>query len=367
MIKEYKMKYIINIIYCSFLIFAIEACQPKMETVSLPVCPFNLDSSKQVNWQIIDTEYLMSYPESMILTDKYLIIQDRRAVDYLFHAINRSNDSLDFEFVRRGNGPHEYLDATLNPYWDQEEKTISFFDPIKRTYLSFQESPTDSNSKTSYKFIDKKEVLLKSEYLREMFTCGGGYILMGEHGFFDENRFVVLDNNLRIIEKSGSYPNVRNLLTNPDEDFRKMFFASSFFKVSPDKKKAAFATYKGSLLQFFDLSNFKDSIINIKTVQSEYPIKKEQITPEHEGWVYGFEDVYVTNDFIYAIYNGETAEDNPMLGKHIVVFNWEGEFCKSYQLDLNLRCLAVDEDKKEIYVVACMDGSDFFLARINLI
>lgn len=366
MLKECKMKYITHIIYCSLLIFAIEACQPKMERASLPVCSFNLDSSKQVDWKIIETDYLMSYPESMILTDKYLIIQDRKATDCLFHVINRSNDSLDFEFVRRGNGPYEFLDATLNPCWNQDEKIVSFFDPAKKAYFSFQETLIDSSSKISFKPIDKKEVLLGAEYVREMFICDRGYILMGEHGLFDKNRFMVLDNKLQMIGKYGSYPNVQNLLTNPEEDFRKMFFASSFFKISPNKTKAVFATYRGALLQLFDLSNFKDSIENFKSIQSEYPIKKEQISSEHEGWVYGFEDVYVTNDFIYAIYNGETAEDNPMLGKYIVVLNWKGELCKSYRLNLNLRCLAVDENNREIYVVACTDESDFFLARIAL-
>lgn len=347
------------------LLFTIEACKPKIETASLPVQHFNLDSSKQIRWQVLDTDYLMSYPESMILTDNHLIIQDRKALDYLFHAINRSNGSLDFEFARRGNGPDEFLDVTLNPYWSQEQKTLSFFDPVKRTFFSFQEVLADSCSKESFSLIYRKEILLEPEYVREMLVSDGGYVLVGEHGIFDKKRFIVLDNDLQTIGSFGKYPTVRNLLTNPETDLRTMLFASSFFKVSPDRQKAVFATYKGALLQFFDLSNCKDSIVNIRSIQSQYPIKKEQISPEHDGWVYGFEDVYVTNNFIYAIYNGETAEDNPMLGKFIVVFNWEGEFCKSYHLDLNLRCLAVDEEKNEIYIVA-IDCGDFFLARINL-
>ena len=354
------------IYYFVLLLLTLGACQTKTETVSLPVEPFNLDSSKQVRWHVIDTDYLMSYPESMILTDNHLIIQDRKAVDFLFHAINRNNGSLDFEFARRGNGPDEFLDATLNPCWNQDQNVVSFFDPVKKVSLSFQETSVDTCSKDHFKFIERKKVPLEVEYVREMFNCGEDYILMGEHGIFDKERFVVLNNSLQIVGKHGHYPNVQSLLTNPDRDFHTMLFASSFFKVSPDQKKAIFATYKGALLQFFDLSNIKDSIVNSKSIQSEYPIKKEQIKPDHDGWVYGFEDVYVTNDFIYAIYNGETAEDNPMLGKSILIFNWKGELCKSYYLDLNLRCLAVDEEKQEIYVVACKDGSDFFLACIDL-
>lgn len=360
------MKRIIDIIYCCLLLFIIGACHPKMKTETLPIQSFNLDSSKLVPWKMIETEYLMSYPESMILTDSHLIIQDRRSIDYLFHAINRSNGSLDFEFVRKGNGPNEYLDATLNPYWNNDKNMLSFYDPVNRSFFSFQVDMVDFYSWAPTKFIDAKKVFLGSEYVREMFACNGGYILMGEHGIFDNHRFIVLDNNMEIVGKSGNYPNVRDLLTNPDQDFRSMFFASSFFKVSPDQKKAIFATYKGALLQLFDLSSCKDSIVNFKSIQLEYPIKKEQITSDHDGWVYGFEDVYVTNNFVYAIYNGETAIDNPMFGKFVLVFNWEGKLCKSFKLDLNLRCLAVDEVENIIYLVACKEDSDFFLIQIDL-
>ena len=360
------MKYVINIICCFLLLFILEACRHNLVSPSLPVQPFNLDSCKSVRWQEIDTEYLMSFPESMILTDDHLIIQDRKAMNYLFHAINRSSGSLDFEFVKRGNGPNEFLDATFNPFWNVDQKVVTFFDPVKKMLNSFKELSSDSCSKEHFMFLDKKEVLFKSEYVREMFVCNCGYILIGEHGLFDQNRFIILDEELQIMEKFGNYPNVRNLLTDPDKDFCRMFFDTALFKLSPDRKKAVFATYKGALLQFFDLTHCKDSIVNIKSIQSEFPIKKEQISPDHEGWVYGFEDVYVTNDFIYAIYNGETAVDNPMLGKIIIVFDWKGELCKSYRLDINLRCLAVDEDKKIIYVAACKDEGDFFLACIDL-
>lgn len=360
------MKHIINFVYCCLLLLIVEACQHITKSSSLPVQPFNLDSSKSVSWRVMETEYLLSFPESMILTDSHLIIQDRKSINYLFHAINRSNGSLDFEFAKRGNGPSEFMDATFNSYWDPAQKTVTFFDPAQKTLYSFKEHSNDSRSKARFVFFDKKEVAFDSEYIRDMSVCNCGYILMGEHSFFDQNRFIVLDEKLQTIGKSGNYPNVRDLLSDPDKDSRTMLFNTAFFKISPDKTKAVFATYKGALLQFFDLTHCEDSIVDIKSIQPERPIKKEQISPDHEGWVYGFEDVYVTDDFIYAIYNGETAEDNPMLGKTIIILNWKGELCKSYRSDLNLRSLAVDEDKKMIYVVACKDGGDFFLANMDM-
>lgn len=92
--------------------------------------------------------------------------------------------------------------------------------------------------------------------------------------------------------------------------------------------------------------------------QLEVPIKSRNLK-EHEGWVYGFEDVSVTDSAVYAIYNGETAEENPLLGK-ILVFDWQGNLQKIYQLDLNLRCLTIDERRHCIYAVVVYTEEDGF-------
>lgn len=358
------MKYINNILVLFLLLSIVSSCQHKMniEMMTLPVEPFDLDSSQSLSWEIMDTEYLLSYPENMILTDNHLIIQDRKAVNHLFHVISRNDSILNFEFAKKGNAPQEFLDATLNPHWNQEKKIITFYDPLKKKLFSFQKQNVKIDSIPLFAFLDTKNIYLKSEYIREIFPCNDGYLLMGEHGMFDKNRFLLLDDDLHLIKACGDYPNVKPLLTNPEQDFRKMIFGLSFFKISPNGKKAIFATYKGALLQFFDLSHCRNSIVTIKTIQSEYPINKRQISPDHEGWVYGFEDVYVTDSYIYAIYNGQTAVDNPGMGKYILVFNWNGELCNKYQSDMNLRCLAVDETKKIIYAVAYAEDSDFFVA-----
>lgn len=366
-IKRYhRMKFLLYFI-CYCLLFLVVSCQQrKVPMQPLAVQPFEADSALSVDWQEMETDYLLSYPENIILTDSHLIIQDRRATDYLFHAINRNDGSLDFEFARRGNGPQEFIDATLNSYWDSERQMISFYDPGKRTLFYFQKQGIEYVLNDCFAFSRQKKIQLESEYVREVFVCDSDYILMGEHGAFDEKRFLVLNNDLQIINRCEDYPNIKDLLSNPAEDLRKILYGFSFFKISPNGEKAVFATYRGALLQFFDLNNYRDSIRNIRSYQLEYPIKKEQITEEHDGWVYGFEDVYVTNDFVYAIYNGETAEDNPMFGKYILVFNWEGKLCKSYQLNLSLRCLAVDEKLGVIYVVACTENTDFFIACIHV-
>lgn len=184
-----------------------------------------------------------------------------------------------------------------------------------------------------------------------MVNCGNYYLATGVNGRFVDNRFLVLDTLGNVKTAIGNYPEILpDLLVKPEEDMQTILFNTALFRRSPDKQKAVFASYKGALLEFLDLSALPDSV-PVKSVQLERPKKKEQITREHEGWVYGFEDVYVTNKNVYVIYNGETAVDNPELGRYILKYNWDGNLLHQYKFDMGLRSLAVDEATGTIFFV----------------
>lgn len=357
--KQQRMK----CVYILLFILIVGSCQRKND-VDIPISPVDLNTAIYTSYQKIETDYLFSYPESMILDGKHLIVQDRKSTDYLFHSIDLESDSLVSEFGIRGNGPGEYSDITLNPHWNEYRKSISFFDANKRSIYSYKK---DNNS---FRFISNFSLTnvpnLENEYFRELFDCGDYYLALGKHGIFDENRFAVLDSTYHIINKLGKYPEISDLLIEPQKNLGQILFSSSFFKISPNRNKAVFASYRGALLQFYDLSEMPDSIHNIKSIQLEVPIKKEQISVEHDGWVYGFEDIYVTDNYIYAIYNGQTAEENPLLGKHILVYNWKGELGRIYRLDINLRSLIADESNKCIYAIGYTEDDNFFLTKIEM-
>jgi hypothetical protein len=113
-------------------------------------------------------------------------------------------------------------------------------------------------------------------------------------------------------------------------------------------------------MEIFNIEELPERIHKVKSLLLTKPMKngKENI--------YGFEDVYVTDKYIYALHNGKTAKENPYLSQSIKVFDWEGNPVVKYNLGIDMRCLAVDEDKNIIYAVAYNDEDGFFLIRTDV-
>lgn len=81
---------------------------------------------------------------------------------------------------------------------------------------------------------------------------------------------------------------------------------------------------------------------------------------------FGFEDIFVTDKYIYALYNGKNSVENEYFAKDIFVFNWDGTPKIKLLSDLYLKCLCVDEKTKEIFAVGYDQERSFFLVKTQL-
>ena len=318
------------------------SCVELPHTNDVPVVSIDFTEIDTLSLRKLNSDnYLASYPEAMLLVDNELIVQDRRSMPFLFHKIGKDGVN---EFVELGNGPEDYLDTNLNPFVEGEGK-IGFYDPIKRKISLLKE-------KNGTYRIDKSIKINNIEgQVRESIGCGSFYLLTGLQGDFSTNRFIIVDSVGHIVSKNGGYPSINpSLFNNPSEDIVKLLHIASFLRISPDKQKVVFASYHGALIQFFDLSFFPDSLRAIRSLQLNIPMKHSQISKTHAGWVYGFEDVFATDNYVYAIFNGQTAYENPGFGHRILVFDWLGSLKKTYFSQLGIRSLAVDEDANLFYL-----------------
>lgn len=114
------------------------------------------------------------------------------------------------------------------------------------------------------------------ENIRELVNCGNYYLATGVNGRFVDNRFLVLDTLGNVKTAIGNYPEILpDLLVKPEEDMQTILFNTALFRRSSDKQKAVFASYKGALLEFLDLSALPDSV-PVKSVQLERPKRKNR-------------------------------------------------------------------------------------------
>lgn len=325
------------------VLFFVSSCQKKVtnyigvETLTLKDC------EEIVYKEIILDDLLLSYPTGMFFINGELVVKDEKGHQTLFHMITKEGETVQ-EFLKQGNGPEEYITSNFNSQLS-EDGILDMFDSSRKNIVSFKIKDG------IFQFSGIRSIAKVKEFVLEAIDYGDYILAMGANGRFQKNRFLVLDTLGNVIRAMGDYPEIQpELLDEPKEDLQTILFHTSFFRMAPDKKKAVFASYKGALMQFLDLSALPDSVL-IRSIQLEKPKKKEQITREHDGWVYGFEDIYVTNDHVYAIYNGETAIENPEFGRYLLKYDWKGNLLKQYKLDVGIRCLAVDETNKIIYFV----------------
>lgn len=324
----------------------------------IPVTPIDLSQCKTISSKdSFINDYLLSYPTSMFVDDEHIIIKDEKGHKFLFHVLDKKGNIIQ-EFLTKGNGSEEYAFSNFNAQMD-DDGGLEVFDSARKRIISFHKQGD------KYRFLSSNTVNTDSEYVMEAITCGDYVLAMGMNGLLNDNRCIVLDKQGKVINVLGDYPEISpELLDNPEKDLAVILNHTPIYRVSPNQQKMVFASYKGSLVEFFDLSLLPDSIV-YKSIQLEIPIDKTQKTSGYEGWIYGFEDAFVTDNFVYFVYNGQTALDNPGFGEYILKYNWEGSLLEKYKFDVGIRSLAVDERNGILYYIGYVDDElKLFTARI---
>ena len=79
----------------------------------------------------------------------------------------------------------------------------------------------------------------------------------------------------------------------------------------------------------------------------------------------GFENLYVTNRYIYLLLNGKTARDKPF-SNEVLVMDWNGTIVNKYQLNCFVKSIAVDEKNEIMYAITCGLDEDAKIVSFNL-
>ncbi|MEN6455651.1 MAG: BF3164 family lipoprotein, partial [Prolixibacteraceae bacterium] len=73
----------------------------------------------------------------------------------------------------------------------------------------------------------------------------------------------------------------------------------------------------------------------------------------------GFITAAVTEKFVYALYSGKVMDrrtleslSDAFLSKYVYVFDWQGRLVKRYQLDQEVRSIAVNANDEALYAAS---------------
>lgn len=336
------------------LIVLFSCSESKVPSVEITDVAWDILDS--VEFESFDEDILIPYPISMFITDSLIIIQDYQGGKDFFYALDRFNGAQVMTFAHKGRGNEEVISTSINYLLSDASDTVWIYDDTRKRLMEFNIRGRNVvlNSKQTIVDIEKHS----KGWVKDIYQIkDNAFFSMGCSGVFDDNRFLISEgNNHTACVKN---PNMDRYLSEKDK-LSDLFYGPSFFKVNKRNKKAAFGTYKGGLLQIFDLAKLPREIVTDTTLLLCAPFEG---TDNQREIRFGFEDVFVTDKYIYALYNGKTNAENEYFAKDILVFNWDGTPKIRLLSDIYLKCLCVDERAKEIFAIGFNHERGFFLVK----
>ena len=208
--------------------------------------------------------------------------------------------------------------------------------------------------------INKKVEYENRGLIRLIKTAFNQYIALNRGGE-GESMFILADSTGKTINTFFEYP-----YKNKDErerfDNRTRFFAyQGSIATNPSKTKFAYAAYYGDLIHFYSIGN--NTIQSIAKIENEYPLYNGRNSTIQGGvmrgvmfspeCLSGYINIYATEQFVYALFNGTKLEDRKFdEGSILRIFDWNGNLIKVYDLDIPSNFLCISDDDSKIWTIA---------------
>lgn len=303
----------------------------------------------------------MASPYNIHVKNDLLIIEDIK-LDQFIHFI----DSKEMSFIKsegkKGKGPGEII-TTFGKvgffgdhFWFYDDKLAKYVGyNIDSTLHYSNYVPINNEIK-----IDPELFLSHVDWLSKNEIIGYG---------FHEDKFKYTIINI----KNDSIYRVGDLPPNPDNIpnlIHKQVY-NGYFAVNPSDKKIAFASNKTDLVEIYDLATNKT--LRLKSKNGFNPMF--DIVDRGDGFLImglrgetriAYKFIAISRNRIYCLFSGQTMDESfNEQNASIHVFNWEGDFEKTIQLDRSAKSIAVDEDDHFLYSVIDTEIPTILKYRLN--
>lgn len=283
----------------------------------------------------------------MIYKDSILIVgnRDNSEITYL-EMYNMNTDSLISSYFLKGRGPGELLSAQFS--LDEDFIIVKDFQKKQVAFIPLELALTDSSfvpHLVDYKFKTQSIRLTKD---------GNGMLALNPYGYYDPvnkvgnedaSRFVIWDFNNPVTMAQYKYDvfNMTGISVQTNYDRDRVFFASW--------TSATVEIYDGNL-------NLLKRTVGPDRFELKYMVDETSIDFLGETPV-TYYDSCTTKEKVFLIYYGESLNAGTKMQEwrpYIFVFDWDGNFEKSYKLDRYSYCITASQDDKVIYATAYDDN-----------
>ncbi len=287
-------------------------------------------------------------PTGFDVLNSGLLIIESRLDSNKFKIFDLDNYQLMTSFGKGGNGPDEFSQI-IQPFVSTTRKDrVQIFDwsnkRIDRYNIGYEMNQLTYSKSGEFTLPPQLMLSQKSLFINDTTIISSGGLTNGLISFTNTNN------------DSSEYFNPLNYDLDKLEVREKGYLFESDIAVNFKKKLIAIAP---RFIPVLYITNFEGEQITSHTLMDteDFDLNKFDDIVNKKGVFYG---VSVSDDYIYAAYVGKTLTEmdaiidnndyNDINFTKLYMFNWEGEFLKSYKLlGGSYRSFSIDETNNRIY------------------
>ncbi|MDE6265207.1 MAG: hypothetical protein K2M11_08710 [Paramuribaculum sp.] len=342
--------HILNAAGCLLSFWALSSCgdsafTAKVEKTAEP------DKTFELNVEKIETDHL--YSEYFATYDSVLISSCPNSPEFLFYVSDLKNNELSGAFMRKGQGPGEYLGLTPIKRIERRGNDLIAltYEPHKRKLLEWNITQSIETGKDSIVSLGFYENSNDYDFTYSAMYKIGDSKYLGYTPGFSQRRIKPLLPTYWVLEGQNAVPThgisvVKRMIDNKDSQVAASKFFNSTWCLSPDNTKIADAMSWLKQINIIDLATNDVKSYRMKDSPGEGIFEGEM-----EYASYQYHNVVCDDNSIYALYFGEplsTYKDT--LGCYwLHEFDWTGKFKKKYRLPVPLVRLWVDSSNNTLY------------------
>ncbi|MBR1941495.1 MAG: hypothetical protein IJ845_09215 [Bacteroidaceae bacterium] len=294
------------------------------------------------NWGI--SESLNRTNGIFMAGSNYMLVSDENG-ETLFGLIDLQDHSKIYRFGVQGQGPKEVLSKF--PFITSD-KDIKLYDSNKQRLVQF-DIPNILQGETGV-----TDVIFKSEeegYFSRLIDFPECDVMIGT-GIYDKGRFCLISRDGRVLSYAEDYP-----MENEGAELPSWVLFSAYqgaMDRQPTGNRFAVVTLTGELMQVYELDYNTKQLKQIKFNCNSYPHFSTYGEGEDVNYMpnrrtkWGYEGMYVTDKYIYALYSGKPYYDsNNQLNSgadKVHVFDWDGNPVVCLNLDREARIITGTDD-----------------------
>ena len=320
----------------------VSACASAPEK-GIPYNDFPVTEQLSGQTMPLDTA-IFRFPYRIRIQGDTVAILDLHAPDYFIKLFHYPDFSYIASLGKRGDSPEDML-SVENIRWDGNSLWV--LDSTKSQITRFGLSLSGDS------LLREEVVSLDKEILRAL-----DFVVYDDSTFIipdysGESRFCWVDRKGKLLRKMGEIPSTNEEALMQARPALAQAWRS-FIDYNPRNGVLAAVTQLGEILEIY---NLKDSTHVVRIGPNGEPKFKVSEGYGIPTGIMGFCDVQVTNDAIYAVFQGrifkeiaEAAQKGDMTdgGRYIYVFNLTGEPLGKYELDHVIYGMFVDEQCRTI-------------------